>query len=260
MGIYCGEHKAMKITILCENQAGHDNAKMCLAEWGFSAFIRVNGINILLDAGHTDVYRHNAERTGIDLEKTDFIVLSHHHWDHIGGLLNHSFQEKKRLIFHPDILEKLDRTEADTINSDYLITASVHPLEFSKGIYFLGQIPRTNSFEKGTHKGDPMNDDTALAVKTDKGVIVITGCSHSGICNICEYAKKISGQNLYAVIGGFHLFKDNPEAVDGTAAYFKKEGIDNLYPMHCIDMPTLCRFYSEFAVKKLCAGDSVVLD
>ncbi|MDX9801771.1 MAG: MBL fold metallo-hydrolase [Spirochaetia bacterium] len=250
----------MKITILCENQAGHNNAKVCLAEWGFSAFIRIKCINILLDAGHTDVYRHNAEMTGIDLEKTDFIILSHHHWDHIGGLLKNTFHEKKRLIFHPDIMGKLLKAESDKINNDFLITASSRPLEFAPEIFFLGQIPRTNSFEKGRHRDDAMLDDTALAVKTDKGAVVITGCSHSGICNICEYAKKVTGQKLHAVIGGFHLFKEDPEAVEGTIAYFKKEDIENLYPMHCIDMATLCRFYSEFAIEKLCAGDSIVLN
>jgi len=249
----------MKITILCENQAGHDNARVCLAEWGFSAFIEVHGVSILLDSGHTDVYMKNALNLGINLENTDFAVLSHHHWDHIGGFTRNNFPSGKRLIMHPDVKDKIAPEDAKKLEADFLITESSVPLEIAKNIFFLGEIPRTNSFETGTHKGAVMTDDSAIAVKTDKGAIVITGCSHSGICNICEYAKRVTGQNLYAVIGGFHLFSENMEVVESTVSYFKEEKIPQLYPMHCLDLPVLTRFYSEFGIKKLCAGDSLEL-
>lgn len=250
----------MKISILCENSAGRENAKVCLAEWGFSVFIQINGVNILFDTGNTEVYKHNARYLNINLDDGDFIVLSHYHWDHTGGLRFHNFKTKKKIIIHPQIIEKLPQDESQRIKDDFEIITSNKPLEFSKNIYYLGEIPRKTSFEKGRYKDDPILDDSAIAIKTAKGVVVITGCSHSGICNICEYAKEITGQKLHAVLGGFHLFEDNKKAIEGTINYFKSEKPEFLYPMHCVDLSAMSELYHNFNCKKYSSGDVIELD
>lgn len=249
----------MKITILNENIVGQKNNKVCLAEWGLSAFIQINKINILFDTGQTNVYWQNAKQLKINLNSANFVVLSHYHWDHTGGLRYHNFKEKKKLIIHPLILEKLPEYESIKIKNDFHILPSEKSLEFSKNIFYLGEIPRENNFESGMYKNDTMLDDSALAIKTKNGVIVISGCSHSGICNICEYAKKITGQKLYAVLGGFHLFENNQKAVKGTIKYFQAEKPKYLYPMHCVDFPTLSLFHSVFKIVKISTGDSITL-
>lgn len=249
----------MKISVLCENQAGHNGSRSILAEWGLSLLIEAGDVNILFDAGHTNVYWHNAEQLKINLNRTDFIVLSHHHWDHVGGLQHHGFKTKKKLIVHPELIAKLPGKEVPKIRNDFQIIASAEPLELSRGIFYLGEIPRINKYEKGLFTGKRMPDDSAMALKTRKGTVVITGCSHSGICNICQHAKQATGQKLYAVIGGFHLFENNPKAVEGTVCYFKKERPKHIYPMHCIDLPTLARFHHEFGIVKYSAGDNLQL-
>ena len=89
--------------------------------------------------------------------------------------------------------------------------------------------------------------------------MIVTGCSHAGICNIVEYAKQITHQEkVYAVVGGFHLLGDRVQ-LEKTVAYFSKNKVDHLYPMHCTDLPSLSRFYETFGVEKLCAGDMLVL-
>lgn len=250
----------MKITILCENQASYETAKICLAEWGFSVFIQTNGINILFDTGRSGIYKQNAEQMKIDLQGTNFVVLSHHHWDHMGGIQYHNFKDKKKLIIHPDLLGKIFPDQAKKIKADFEIINSKKPLEFSDGVYYLGEIPRKNNFEKGIHESDDMLDDSAIAIKSQKGVIVISGCSHSGICNICEYAKEITGQKLYVVIGGFHLFEDDQKSIDGTIDYFQAEKPERLYPMHCVDFPTLSKFHTIFGIKKLSTGNVIELE
>lgn len=249
----------MIITVLCENQSSYNGAKICLAEWGFSAYIQKNNINILFDTGHTGIYKNNAEKLNIDLQNTNFVVLSHHHWDHAGGLQHHNFNEKKQLICHPEVFIKLSIDESEKLKKDFKIIVSEKQYEFSEGVYFLGEIPRINKFEKGTYKDDKMLDDSALAIKSQKGVVVISGCSHSGICNICEYAKRITDQKLYAVIGGFHLFDVDREAVNRTIDYFKSEKPEYLFPMHCIDLPTLSKFHSVFEIQKLSTCDTIKL-
>lgn len=246
----------MKITILCENAVGKKGASNCLAEWGFSAYIQSDKTNILFDTGHTDVYWKNAVSMGIDLEQSDFVILSHYHWDHIGGLKYHKFNNKKKLITHPDVLNKLPATESNKIINDFEVQTSKTTIEFAKNVFYLGEIPRANDIESG-YKNDSMPDDSAIAIKTSNGTAIITGCSHSGICNICEYAKKITGQNIYAVLGGFHLFEENKDAVEQTIEYFKKESPKHLYPMHCIDFPTQIKFHQYLNTIKYSSGDTI---
>ena len=105
-----------------------------------------------------------------------------------------------------------------------------------------------------------MQDDSAIAIKTSKGVVVISGCSHSGICNICEYAKKVTGQELYGVLGGFHLFQNEPEVVEKTIEYFQKENPKYLYPMHCVDFPTLAKLHNFFECQKYSTGDVIEIE
>ena len=252
--------KIMKITILCENESSHAGAKVCLAEWGFSAFIQTENVNILFDTGHTDVYKKNAQQLHVNLADTNFVILSHHHWDHAGGLRFHDFKTPKKLITHPEVLEKLPEDQSKKIKQDFKIIASKKPLEFSKNIFYLGEIPRENDFEIGNYKNDNMLDDSAIVIKTPKGAVVITGCSHAGICNISEYAKKVTNQKLYAVIGGFHLFEDESHAVNKTIEYFKTENPKYLLPMHCVDFPTLVKFNINFGCKKYATGDIIEID
>ena len=247
----------MKITILCENTSSEIGL---LAEWGFSVFIQTKDVNILFDTGYSDVYKRNAKQLDIDLNSTDFIILSHHHNDHSRGLQFHNFKTKKKLIIHPQILEKLPPDESQKIKTDFEINSSTKPLEFAKNIFYLGEIPRRKDFEKGMYKDDKMLNDSAIAIKSDKGVIVISGCSHAGICNICEYAKEVTGQKLYAVIGGFHLSEDDKEVVAKTIDYFQTEKPELLYPMHCVDFPTLSKFHSIFGIKKVSTGDEIKFD
>lgn len=246
----------MEIALLCENASSDVG---CLAEWGFSTFIDFEEAKILFDTGYSDVYLHNAKRLNRDLEAVDAIVLSHFHADHTGGLQFHNYQSKKKLICHPDVLEKLPEEETTVLQRDFDLFPSQIPLEFVPNAFYLGEIPRITPFEKGELPGDKLRDDSALAFKTKSGVVVISGCSHSGICNICEYAKQVTGLPLYAVLGGFHLFEQDQEAVKGTLEYFQKEKPKHLYPMHCVDFPTLVKFHTLFACKKFAAGDVIQL-
>ena len=145
------------------------------------------------------------------------------------------------------------------ILSDFDTEFHQETFEFIPDIFFLGEIPKTSSFESGMYKNEPIMDDTAIAIKTSKGVVVVTGCSHSGICNICEYAKKVTGQKLYAVVGGFHLTITDTKAVDGTMEYFERQGDILLYPMHCVDFATMVKFRNLFEIEKMSAGDKIVI-
>lgn len=80
-------------------------------------------------------------------------------------------------------------------------------------------------------------DDSALVYKASEGLVIVTGCSHSGICNIIEYAKKVCGDNrILDIIGGFHLLKPTLNQLAFTADYLKKAGLRHVHACHCTDM------------------------
>ena len=257
----------MKIRLLTENLASD---MVWLAEWGFSAWIEFGDIRVLFDTGYSDVYCRNAAHAGIDLEQADFVALSHFHRDHTRGLLFHPFKSRKPLIVHPRALTAVLDTKKQTVRDDYAniqnriardfdVRTATGTLEFSKGAFFLGEIPRVTGFEKGAFFDDPMIDDTALSFQTSRGAVVISGCSHAGICNICEYAKSVTGQQLYAVIGGFHLLHSEEPPVEETIAYFKDERPEILMPMHCVDFDIQSRFQQEFGGPRPGAGSAIDL-
>jgi len=250
----------MKITLLCENMISAEVWDCGLAEWGFSALIEKDNTKILFDFGRSDVYLKNAKCLHIDLESTDFLALSHHHSDHFGGLHHHQFTSKKKLITHPDVPLKLSKQDSEMLSRDFELITSKEPFEFVPDCFYLGQIPRTTDFENGNYEDDDMHDDSALVFKTSKGAVVVTGCSHAGVCNICEYAKEITGQKLHAVIGGFHLFEDNLKAFEGTMNYFENEKIEKLLPMHCVEFSLLAKMQQKFGFKKYSAGDVINIE
>ena len=257
----------MRIRLLTENLASD---MVWLAEWGFSAWIEYGGTNVLFDTGYSDVYVRNAKHAGIDISEVDVIALSHFHRDHTRGLLYHTFTSRKTLILHPRILNAVLKTKKPNILADYAniqrtiaddfdVRTTKAPLEFAEGAFFLGEIPRRTEFEKGSFEDDPMLDDTALAFRTPDGAVVVSGCSHAGICNICEYAKEITGQKLYAVLGGFHLLHAEKPPVEETLAYFAREAPEHLMPMHCVDFDIQARFHTQFGCKRPGSGSLIEL-
>ncbi len=250
----------MKISVLAENSSGRSHNRDCLAEWGLSLYIEHDGKTILFDSGHKGTFKQNAEALGVDLDKAEAVVLSHHHWDHTGGLRFHAFDPKTKLITHPRVPEMV-KTEQDLdLDAAFDLTTTKQPVEFVPGVFYLGEIPRLNDFEKGTYLDDAMPDDTAIAIKTKKGAVVVTGCSHSGMCNIVEQAKKVTGQKIYGVMGGFHLFENDPDAINGAVNYFEADTPEFLYPMHCVDHAAMSAFYDAFKVRKFGAGDQFEIE
>jgi 7,8-dihydropterin-6-yl-methyl-4-(beta-D-ribofuranosyl)aminobenzene 5'-phosphate synthase len=269
--------KVVKISILCEDQArmGYMD-KIFLAQHGLSIFIEAEK-KILFDTGSSGIFLNNATLLGISVDDADLIVLSHGHWDHANGLRElHLKGIKKTLLVHPGAFVDRRRATGEYNGAPYSqeeaaekfdLILSRKPYQITDNIYFLGEIPRLNDFEaqqttffymsEGERFQDFIMDDTALAIKTEEGLVIVSGCSHAGICNIVEYAKQVTNQDaIHAVMGGFHLLGDQVQ-LQKTIDYFLKNRVEHLYPMHCTDLPSLSKFYETFGIKKLCAGDTI---
>jgi 7,8-dihydropterin-6-yl-methyl-4-(beta-D-ribofuranosyl)aminobenzene 5'-phosphate synthase len=100
-------------------------------------------------------------------------------------------------------------------------------------------------------------DDSALALKCPEGLVVVTGCGHSGIVNTLEHAKSITGEKrIFGIIGGFHL-KENNRQTQETINYLKENAVKHIYPSHCTALPALAEFYRHFNIKEVKVGDEI---
>ncbi len=266
----------MKLKVLVDNNTIID--EYYLGEPALSFYIEDEEQKILFDTGYSSIYLENAEEMGIDLSKVNKIVISHGHDDHTGGLpfFFKTFDTNKiELITHPNCFEEKYSEKLyigspitkEIISKRLKLTLTPEPLQISKNITYLGEIPVTKEYEKripiGTRKDndkiepDYLLDDSAIVYKSPKGLFIITGCSHSGICNIIEHAKKVCNCNkVYGIIGGFHLFEDNSKLQE-TINYFKENKIEEIYPCHCVSLQCKIKMGNEINIKEVGVGTEI---
>lgn len=255
----------MELKVLTENKAGAN----FLAEHGLSYIVTINGEPILFDTGHSNTFLKNASKLGINIHnEVNTVVLSHGHWDHGNGLQH---IHNKTIITHPESFVRryrkndhspigLSFSKEEMCKSHELIERT-NPFQVTDNLLFLGEIPRLTAFENQTTpfelengNDDFVRDDSALVATENNELVVITGCSHSGICNICEHAKKVTRiEKIKAVIGGFHLKHKNKQTLE-TIKYFKENKVKNILPSHCTDLPALSAFYEEFNIHEVKTG------
>lgn len=267
----------MKVRVLVDNNTYID--QYYYGEPAVSYYIEDNDIKLLLDVGYSDLFIRNANALGIDLENIDTIVISHGHDDHTRGLkyyFEQNYKKNNAIIAHPDAFKEkiVDNLKIcspileEELKEKCNLVLSKKPLKVSKHITFLGEIPQMNNFENrkaigkqivgGIAVDDYVMDDTALVYKNEKGIYIITGCSHSGICNIIEYAKEVCKENrVLGVIGGFHLFEVN-ERVNKTVEYLKHNNLKELYPCHCTSFAVRAEIHKALPVKEVGVGLEIV--
>ena len=280
----------MELRILVDNNTYID--QYYFGEPAVSYYIEDGDVRLLLDTGYSDIVLKNAELMKIDLGKLTHIAISHGHNDHTRGL---KFLAEKQDISQVELLAHPDCFLPKYCDEEYIgapypekeIGEIVHyhpcrePYWITEKLLFLGEIPRTNDFEakqpigiqKRTGAGnmkrssegvsdepDYVMDDTALAYQTKDGLFIITGCSHSGICNIISYAKKVCGEErVLGVLGGFHLFEIN-EQTQKTIDWLEGCNIKQFYPCHCVSLPVKAEMMKRLPVTEVGVGMRLTIE
>ncbi len=248
-----------------------------LAEHGLSMHIGLGaaGREILLDAGYTKVaLPYNLSRLEIDPTMVDQVVISHGHRDHTAALIEFLQMAGKKMpvVVHSDAFlerwfifsdgSKMGPWQEDVQEWEQAGAEIVYveePYELAPGCLATGPVPRRTDFEKGMPIAyyrrdgelvhDPINDDQAIVINIEgRGLVIIAGCAHSGIVNTVVYAQEISGvEEVWAVLGGFHLGDATPEKIERTIADLKAIGPRLVMPAHCTGFAATRRFAAEMA-------------
>ena len=211
-----------------------------VAEHGFSALVTVTtggrSRRLMFDGGlSVGGLVHNLDALQIDTRDIEGIVMSHGHFDHVGGLnglIARLGARRMPLLLHPDFwlrrriavpnatpFELPTASQAAVEGAGFEVIDDRQPsLLLDGSVLITGEVDRTTEFEHGfpPHQAqrdgewtpDPLIlDDQALIVNVrDRGLVVLTGCGHSGAVNIVRHAQKLTGEpRLHALMGGFHL-------------------------------------------------------
>ncbi len=265
----------MKLTVLIDNNS---HAGSCLiSEHGLSFLIKEEKVNLLFDCGSTDAFIKNAYDMQIDLAKVTDIILSHGHSDHIGGFMRlqalyQQFRksgitfDSKKLIAHPNVFKpdnedsfekQFSKLSQEDLDDFFKVMLSTEPKFITKKLVYLGEIPLIYD----DVARDYTSDETALAYKSKKGLVIFSGCSHSGIRNIVERARDITGENrVETIVGGLYLINRSEDEINMLGSYLKEQQIKHIYPCHCTDVESKAILSNYVKIEEISTGNEFSWD
>lgn len=259
----------IKATIVSENCVFH--LPGALAEHGLAIFLETDRGNYLLDTGQGKAVVNNALALGIDLRTIKGVILSHHHWDHTGGLARVlDLKGAVDVHAHPHLFKESYSVSGDKVR--YIGVPHPRPLleakgarfvfgdqfrEIEPGLWLTGEVPRRTDYERGDEKQvlkslqgyvrDDLRDDQSVVVETEKGLFIILGCCHAGLINTLSYIlEKMGRRPIHAVIGGTHLGPVSDEQREKSIDALKTFAIERIGVSHCTGLKTAARLAAEF--------------
>ena len=251
----------MKIQVLIDNIAGTCGSRKLFGEWGLSVYVEFEGKRYLLDTGASHLFAKNAAVMGVNLSKVDVGVLSHAHFDHSDGmakffhvneaapfylrkgagencyhahkLIGH-FMYHEYIGIHKGFLKRF----ADRIRfaeGDMLIAPNVYLVPHkTPGLEAIGERAHLSVKENGKYRYDSFDHEQSLVFDTPRGLFVMNSCSHGGADNIVkEIEATFPGKKIYALLGGFHLFRYKDEVVWAFAERLRELDVQKIYTGHC---------------------------
>ncbi|MGB9780266.1 MBL fold metallo-hydrolase [Caldanaerobacter sp.] len=261
----------MEVQVLIENVVFTKNL---VAEHGLSLLLKKGDKEIVVDTGQSGNFIKNCNLMGIDIDRIKKVVLTHGHYDHIGGL--ESLIKRRpdvKIYAHKNILDKkyalrksgkleeigfdssfyqMHRDNFVLIERDTEIEEGFHVITNTE-VKYNNEFTTKNFFTEkdGQKVPDKFLDEVFVVVEEDDSINVVTGCSHAGILNIIETAKnRFKGKNIKSLIGGFHLRGMKEEEIRDIAEKIEEYGVKRVLTGHCTGI-------DEYSILKSVLKDSI---
>ena len=251
----------MKVQVLIDNIAGMCCSRKLFGEWGLSVYAEYEGHKVLLDTGASHLFSKNANVMGIDLSQVDIGVLSHAHYDHANGMAKF-FALNKTAPFYlrKGAAENCYHTGKLLGRFTYHYYIGIHKgwlerfagrIRFVEGIAEIapgitlvphstagleriGEMAHLSVKENGKYRHDSFAHEQSLVFDTPQGLFVMNSCSHAGADNIVkEIEAAFPGKKIYALLGGFHLFRYPDERIRAFAERLRELNVQKIYTGHC---------------------------
>ena len=206
----------LAITILYDNNQYDERLETA---WGFSCLVEGLEKTILFDTGgDSAMLLRNMRKLGIDPQIVEAIVISHIHYDHLGGLAGFLEENKEVTVYLPKCFPENIKDTVRVSGAELVEVGEA--VKICERAYSTGEL------------GDWIKEQ-ALVIETDEGLVVITGCAHPGVVNVVREAKRLRGGDVHLVLGGFHLCWLNVFQIKGVVDGVKEEGVEMVAPCHC---------------------------
>lgn len=236
------ERSRGRLTILYDNNCYDHRLK---SSWGFSCLVELDEKTILFDTGGDgEILLYNMRVLNKDPKTIDLIVLSHIHGDHTGGIWSLLREKPTLQVYIPESFPQEFEQRVKKYGAGVVRVNA--PLEIDRGIYSTGEM-------------DHGIKEQSLFIHMPKGTILITGCAHPGIVNILEKVKTAVKEDIYMVIGGWHLSSAGEREIKEIMEVFHKMGIRNVAPCHCTGERAMAMFKSEYGENFIQAGVGSVI-
>ncbi len=230
----------LTLTVLYDNIPFDTNLE---THWGFSCLVQKGSTRVLFDTGaNAETLLRNLKGLRLDIARLDAIVFSHIHADHTQGYRGLATElGSNPPVYVPDSF----------------------PTDFKQQFKAIGVrdpmiLPDREFLTTGELPAGPITEQ-ALIVKTDRGLIILTGCAHPGIVNIVRRAKEISGERILLVMGGFHLIQTPATEVEKVAKELRVLGVERIAPSHCTGEPAIEIFKKEYGADFVPSGAGKIL-
>ena len=276
----------MKVTVAMDNTVPISSKRPFLGEHGFSLLIEDGENKILFDAGQSEAIVNNLSLLGNSPEMISFAVVSHGHYDHVGGMyhiLQHA--RKKMPVYAHENMFKPRYSNAGGVRQfigspytqDQLSALGAEwrwvsaPVTIGGKLWLSGTVPRTSDFEQGDSNlvikcdecdcQDEIVDDMAIYYVDGKELVVIGGCTHSGLVNTVLHGFAVTGATrLKGWIGGTHLGPVSPLQQHETIDKLAEWNPDFVAANHCTGFPMMSALYQKFGSRYISAFVGTVIE
>jgi 7,8-dihydropterin-6-yl-methyl-4-(beta-D-ribofuranosyl)aminobenzene 5'-phosphate synthase len=210
------EGETMTLTVVFDNNAFDPRLQ---TGWGFAAWLEYGGRVVLFDTGADGaVLLDNLTTLGLEPKAIDIVVLSHIHGDHTGGLASLLAVNPQVTVYLPQAFPTQFKEQVRAAGAAVVEVDA--PIEILPGLWSTGQMG-TGIVEQ------------ALVARTEKGLVVVTGCAHPGVDEMVARAKQVGRDEIALVVGGFHLGGASRWRIEEIIGEFRRLGVQQVAPCHC---------------------------